>query len=301
MLLEYFNRETHDTITGQFVGIEVETDFVDSVTSRPISADVSRSIQSETAFGAVGFAVQGELGRQKIELAIEPHDSPEALIDTTMTALQSLYESAARYGARPRFDPEMKTSASLLAPYDHRDRLWLRMDGQEALEDLCRCSSVQFTVDVNPNDAIDVINALWSAQVHKYDYEPNNRRWMSYITNSKAGYREDRYGGPRGFSSLKDYAQKLEEHRVVMHDGVPVSLDPKTTENLNIDLYLRSVWWHYRLRRFGNKLCVEIRPFARRRDEDIVSCWNQIAALVGRNIIGGQDAGKEAKSVSVGL
>ena len=161
MLLEYFNRETHDTITGQFVGIEVETDFVDSVTSRPISADVSRSIQSETAFGAVGFAVQGELGRQKIELAIEPHDSPDALIDTTMTALQSLYESAARYGARPRFEPEMKTSASLLAPYDHRDRLWSQTDGQEALEDLCRCSSVQFTVDVNPNDSIDVINALW--------------------------------------------------------------------------------------------------------------------------------------------
>lgn len=300
MLLDYFTRGTRNTITGQYAGVEVETDFVDSVTGRPISAAVSQAIQSETAFGAVKFAVQGELGRQKIELAIEPHDNPGALLATTYAALRSLYEAAARYGAVPRFDPELKHAGSLMSPYDHRDRLWMQLDGSEALEELCRCSSVQFTVDVNPEDAIRVINALWDAQLHMFDYDPNNRRWQRYIAASKAGYRPDRYAGPRSFESIDDYVAKLEQHRVVMHEGKPVNMDPKSISNLNIDLFLRSVWWHYRLRRFGDALAIEIRPFARRRDEDMITYWNLIAPIFGRELITGTDK-QELEPILVGL
>ena len=39
---------------------------------------------------------------------------------------------------------------------------------------------------------------------------------------------------------------------------------------VDIPLFIRSVWWYFRLRRYGTQLCIEIRPFARCEDDDFV-------------------------------
>lgn len=47
------------------------------------------------------------------------------------------------------------------------------------------------------------------------------------------------------------------------------------------ELFLRSVWWHYRLRRYGNTLAVECRPFARREDAAIIGTAQLIRIALG--------------------
>ena len=48
-----------------------------------------------------------------------------------------------------------------------------------------------------------------------------------------------------------------------------------------IDLFLRSVWWHYRLRRYGDTLALETRPFARRGDEALNHTGRRIQQALG--------------------
>ncbi|HEX3082843.1 MAG TPA: hypothetical protein VHQ86_06395 [Candidatus Saccharimonadia bacterium] len=282
MLLEHFTNGTEGTITGRQVGCEVETDFVDAITRAPISAAVSRKILAARAGRPEGCEQKLELGRQKIELAIAPSPSAYELIERTHASLAWLYGVAGEHGAVPLFEPEISWAGDLLdVSSDPRDQVWIQLDGHPALEELCRCSSVQFTVDVHPGDAVDVLNALWGARLHERDYAPNDRRWRAYIGRSAAGYRPDRYAGPRGFDSLEDYVQQLVRHDVVMHQGRPVRLSPLEVPDLDLDLFLRSVWWHYRLRRFGGTLAVEVRPLARRHDDDIRVAWKAVATAIG--------------------
>jgi cytidylate kinase len=56
----------------------------------------------------------------------------------------------------------------------------------------------------------------------------------------------------------------LAKHDVVV-DG---KLVPFTEAKQDIDLFLRSIWWNFRLRRYNNRLCIEIRTLARRTDKD---------------------------------
>ena len=282
MLLEYFTKGTAGTVTGGQVGCEIETDFVDATTGAPISKRVSQAILSAHAGLPLGCDQKLELGRQKIELALSPCDSFDHLLELTHSSLAWLYRTAAQYGALPSLSPELLWSGSLLdVSSDPRDQLWVGLDGQAALEELCRCSSVQFTIDVHPGDAIELVNALWAAGLQQLDYEPNNRRWEAYTALSLVGYRPDRYAGPEGFDSLSDYATRLAQHDVVMHEGQPVRLSPLSVPGLDTDLFLRSIWWHYRLRRYADTLAVEIRPLARRSDDCIARYWNVIAPLIG--------------------
>jgi hypothetical protein len=192
-----------------------------------------------------------------------------------------LYQLASTHGARPEFGSEIDTAESLLLAVEPRDQLWVELDGARALEHLCRCSSIQFTVDVNPADAIGIINELWARKLHELDYASNNRRWQEYIKDARIGYRLDRYGGPNHFDDLADYARNLAVQPVLMHEGQPVNLAPEETPNLEVELFLRSVWWNYRLRRYRETLALEMRPFARRSDGNTRQIWNLIAPVFG--------------------
>jgi hypothetical protein len=187
---------------------------------------------------------------------------------------------ARQYNAQPVFQPEFQWSGGLLYVQEDRDALWVQLDGRSALEHLCRCSAIQFTVDVNPNDAIPILNALNASCRIGAGYAANDRLWQRYMAESNAHYLPLRYGGPTNFSSLADYAQKLALHNVVMHQGKPVRLAPQDVPDLNVDLYLRSIWWHYRLRRYGNSLCIELRPFPRQQDENIPGVWKYVEAVI---------------------
>ncbi len=280
MLLGYFLRGTEQTRTGSSIGVEIETDFV-TVNGVPPSTMVTNLILSATYGRPAGCVQKLELGRQKIELAIGPAPSFSLLEESIQESLRWLYTVADKYGAYPLHAPEITWEGPLVYVQEERDRLWMQMDGEKALEHLCRCSSVQFTVAVNPAEAATVLNLLWKAGLHTVDYQPNNRRWLSYIEDSQAGYRPDRYGGPAGFDSLAEYVYELERHQVRMHQGQPVQLSVDQVESLDVELFLRSIWWHYRLRRYGDTLTVEIRPFARRSDEAISHLWKRIANVLG--------------------
>lgn len=278
MFLEYFTTETGRTETGGKVGLEVETDFVGD-RGEPITARTTKALLALSP--PVDCQLKLELGRQKLELAVAPQPTAERAIERTLEALDWLYQAAARFGARPVFAPELNASGELLWVQEERDEVWVQLDGRSALEQLCRCSSVQFTIDVNPAAATGLINRLWRQRLHQRDYEPNHQRWLAYIESSRAGYTADRYGGPEGFESLGDYCRRLESHPVVMHRGQPCHLQIGQVDDLNRDLFLRSVWWHYRLRRYGQSLALEIRPLARRTDDDITLAWGAVKAALG--------------------
>ena len=90
--------------------------------------------------------------------------------------------------------------------------------------------------------------------------------------------REDRYGGPRRFKDLADYVDQIKKHNVVMHQGQPCNLPFDDVDSPDIELFLRSVWWHYRLRRYGDQLTVEIRPFG--RDVSFKELWERLSQVL---------------------
>ncbi len=275
-LIGYFTNGTESTITGRQIGMEIETDFLDAE-NQPISTVVARQILDTTEGRPAHTTHKLELGRQKIELAIAPQPTPALLLEAALEALDWLYGIAARLGAHPLMAPEIRSDEELLWVQEERDEIWVALDGRPALEELCRCSSVQFTVDLHPEDAINIVNQLWKTEIHATGYDRNDARWTTYITDSLAGYRSDRYAGPMGFESITDYCHELLRHEVVMHQGQPLNLPLFEVPNADIDLFLRSVWWHYRLRRYGDSLTVEIRPMG--RFDDAIELPKQLSTV----------------------
>ncbi len=277
VIYDFFTKGTQATQTGGQIGMEIETDFVleDGVT--PITEGVSRAI---LAAEAVPWEPKLELGRQKIEIAIPPQLSSAELFEQANEGLEWLYGRARSFGAFPKLEPDFNFEGNLLWVQEERDALWVNLDGQDALEELTRCSSIQFTMDVNPRDAISIINTLISADC-RIDYQTNDRRWLNYISRSVANYSPDRYRGPQGFESMGNYVDELAKQDILMYKGEPVRLSPEQTPDLDVNLFLRSVWWDYRLRRYGNNLTIEMRPFGRCRDEQMSEVWNQVAQTIG--------------------
>lgn len=285
--MRHFAHGTQRTVTGAKVGVEVETIFVFADTGQPITQAISARMRRALATGAPAkVAYVGiDLSRATHELAIGPCSNFDELMERTSAGLHWLYAVARNFGATPHFAPSVPNAGPLVdTTTDPRDNLWVQLDGREALEQLT-CASVQFTVDTNPADAVSLINELWVRQVHEQDFADNDRRWRNYIATSRAGYHPQRYGGPPGFATgpgdLAGYVEALCLHDVVMHHGRPSRLDPLAVADLDINLFLRSVWWHYRLRRYHNSLCLEIRPFSRRDDTRIETCWRSISPIFG--------------------
>ena len=106
------------------------------------------------------------------------------------------------------------------------------------------------------------------------DY-PQDTVWKKYVADSSAGYLPNRYGGPLTFESLKDYCKALVRHNVVQGTRLVPFVN---VDNLDIPLYLRSIWWYFRLKRYKDALCIEVRPMARLADEQIK---NQLEMVIG--------------------
>ena len=286
-LMRHFAHGTQQTVTGGRIGCEVETIFVFADTGQPISLAVSRAIRAEVNGRPRGCRLMIDLSRATMELAIGPCRSFSQLMELKARSLVWLYGAAERYGAVPVFAPTIKWDGPLVdVSSDPRDQAWLNLDGRIALEHLV-CASEQLTVDVHPHDAVAIINQLWKAGIHGLDYAANDRCWRNYIATSTAGYAPTRYAGPmafeEGIGDIAGYVGELCLHDVVMHEGQEVRLDPAAHASYDIDLFLRSVWWHYRLRRYGDSLALGLRPFARRDDAKIERLWSShLATIFGR-------------------
>jgi hypothetical protein len=264
--------------TLETVGAEVETQFV-TKDGEPIS--VAMSQQMLVSLAEIGWAVTGkksglitalvdtdgnqifyELGRHNIEVATIPvhHDT---VVETVRRCLEQVYHVGDTIGAKPYVAPVLYSDEDLLVIPDERDAVWLELDGREALAPLARTSSVQFTISVSPKDAVLMLNCLGARVDEFLEDFPQDAVWKRYIAESKAGYLPNRYGGPVYFQSLEDYCDQLVQHDVV--SGTRLTPFHRARE-VDFSLYIRSVWWYFRLKRYGSALCVEIRPLARRED-----------------------------------
>ncbi|OGD72567.1 hypothetical protein A3K29_00240 [Candidatus Collierbacteria bacterium RIFOXYB2_FULL_46_14] len=264
--------------------MEVETQFV-TESGEPISVDTSQAILRRLSkfpgwkvnktkgnlitelAGDTGAFFSYELGRHNIEYSSAPL-STSHIPSLPQISLYNLYFCAKKFGAYPYFGPILKGTEDLLVIPDERDANWLKLDGREALAPLARTSSVQFTISVSPSDAISILNDLGSNMGKFLPSYPQDQVWKEYVASSKANYRPDRYGGPLIFANLENYCELLSRHDVIQGTTlVPFS----KAQNLDIPLYLRSIWWHFRLKRYGNSLCIEVRPLPRLEDSNFNS------------------------------
>ncbi len=279
-LLNYF-ADGIESETLRTIGAEIETQFIDGK-GHPITTETSqRMIAALTEDGwraecrkgnliteladSHGNRILYELGRHNIEISTAP-SLPTDVLNAVRGCLVDLYRVGRQFDAEPYWEPILPGDDDLLVVPDERDAVWLELDGREALMPLARTSAVQFTLSVAAGDAIRILNRL-GERIGSFlaDY-PQDAVWREYIRQSHAGYRQDRYGGPLAFNTLEDYCRSLAEHSVVSGARlVPFS----EVIDLDIPLFLRSIWWYFRLKRYGNDLCVEIRPLPRRGDDAI--------------------------------
>jgi len=295
-LVRYFTEGIKNRPIADTVGMEVETSFVRMEEMpgsngngyflpkrpRPITIDQSQEIFrrfikeyfwwkiTKTKGELIteisddeGNKLLYELGRQNIEISSSPQSLSE--VADYMDNLHGKLIHGAVGWAKPdgmnlefNREPILDTDEELLVIPDERDATWLELDGRPALEILARTSAVQFTISVPPWSAIECLNRL-GEKIGSFlkDY-PQEEYWRRYIKESKANYHPLRYGGPLFFDSIEDYCRKLIKHDVVVGSKlVPYN----QVKDLDIPLYLRSIWWYFRLRRYGNTLCIEVRPF----------------------------------------
>lgn len=276
-LISYFT----DGITSQTlqnVGAEIETQFVEN--GRAIQTQVSQQMLGwlaengwsvdcrkgnliTTLVDHDGNKVFYELGRHNVEVSTIASTQTRVL-GVVRGCLVQLYEAANRVGAVPFFAPILNGNEDLLVIPDERDAIWLELDGRNALAPLARTSSVQFTISVAPHEAVRILNKFGESIGSFLADFPQDAVWRKYIAESAAKYLPNRYGGPLMFESLTDYCRALARHDVVRGARLVPYQD---ISDLDIPLFLRSIWWHFRLKRYGNALCVEVRPMARRGDD----------------------------------
>ncbi|MDP1706424.1 MAG: hypothetical protein Q8L36_01225 [bacterium] len=279
--------------TLETIGAEVETQFVNEE-NEPISTETSQQMLTQLAKngweitdrkGSLITALTDrknnkifyELGRHNIEVATAI-STPAKVVGIAQQCLDQIYEAGVVAGAKPFFSPILDGNEDLLVIPDERDAVWLQLDGRSALAPLARTSSVQFTISVSSADAINILNRLGRKISLFMEDFPQDRVWKRYIADSAAGYRSDRYGGPLIFESLDDYCQALSRNSIVRGTHlIPFA----EISDLNIPLFLRSIWWHFRLKRYGDSLCIEVRPMARRTDDQIEKQLEKTLGIIG--------------------
>jgi hypothetical protein len=290
-LRDYFTQGLNPDFRGWF-GSEVETHFVDA-NGKPISVERSQSIFRAlsgnkweivtTKNGLItelqknGARILYELGRQNIELATAPFPA-KRLWEETQGRLYELYAAASRCGAFPLFEPIMQSDEDLLVIPDERDASWLELDGRAALAPLATTASLQFTIEArDPEHAIEMLNlfAKKRAEMLEQNPYPQETVWKDYIATSNAQYSPNRYGVVQP-ASIDEYVDLLAQHKVVLNG----KLVPFEEADQQIDMFLRSVWWNFRLRRYKDRLCVEVRTLARRSDEEGVRDLQMIMSLL---------------------
>lgn len=281
-LFRYFTDGVEDCKFAKSIGMEIETPFVDRE-GYPITVSQSQQLlrrfserrgwrihkqKGELVTEIIdhqGNKILYELGRQNIELATAPY-SVSRIVSAARGILEELYQTGEDISTLPFFVPILKTDEDLLVIPDERDAIWLELDGRPALELLARTSAVQFTVAVSPREAIRYLNLLGKYIGFFLKKYPQEALWRQYIKESKASYHSLRYGGPLFFRNLKDYCARLIEHDVVVG---PKLVPYGGVAELDIQMFLRSIWWYFRLKRYGSTLCLEVRPLPRTSDEKL--------------------------------
>ncbi len=283
MLSNYFRSAQQKRNKDRWIGAEIETFFAkDSGAAISIeqSCNILRHLVQRgwtadrqkagmlTEISKGSSRIQYELGYPNIELSVAPQYQND-IVPYSRQLLAELYGAAEAYGAFPVFAPIFPIEQDYLVIPDERDATWLRLDGKKALSPLARISAVQFTIDVQLDEAIDTLNQLNKKRAGFLNEYPQDSIWREYVSSSPAAYRSDRYGGPSEFRSIEHYCEELSRHAVVHGDSLIPFEQARLCANEEIALFIRSVWWYFRLRRYGLNLCIEVRPLARRRDEKL--------------------------------
>lgn len=310
-LVQYFSKAHCCTPENRQLGVEIETLFVDRE-GHPITRYVSQSIFQDLVSSngwqimervggffsrirnLVGWELSVDLGWNNIELIPGPEALSSFSWDAMNAVLGEVYRVAATHSAYPLFGPhDDSLDVDTLAVPDERDRVWIELDGQLPLQTLGHIASIHYNVDlVSPEEGIE-----WIADLNK-EYYPkilevydtpayaHNSVWRRYIKESLAGYEDWRFGYCPG-QSLELYCWWLSVVRVVMNkmpDGSLYRCLPARsfaqTEDPDIDLFLRSVWWYTRMRVRGGNLVMEIRNVPRFEDEAIEREWDVIKGIV---------------------
>ncbi|MBV9159368.1 MAG: hypothetical protein JO019_02095 [Candidatus Kaiserbacteria bacterium] len=230
-----------------------------------------------------GFSYKYDAGHANFELACPPDYSARAALHKARDRLEQLYRIANSLGISPLLAPCHRGEEDTLIDLEPRDRFWLTVDGRDAFAPIARIASFQATFDVAPEEAIELINRLLQRLEHFYSWFPQFRVWQRYVHESKAGYRGDRFGGPMGFESIEEYCARIAEHKVGLIKAqrlVPFA-EADLADTKEIALFIRSVWWHFRLRRNGDQLCIEVRPIGRYPDDELEARLAFVCELVG--------------------
>lgn len=294
-LVEFFTKGVN-TNPERTIGIEVETHFIEPqfrmASYLPAQADVVK--QAFFQLGEVpgwtfdqkslslvthddGSKILFELGRQNIELAMAS-SLPGLAVRRLKTHFDQLCRVMAINGLEPLYGPILDyPNGDLLAVPDSRDAAWIHLDGRSTLNLLARCASVQFTVSVSPNEVIPVLNRLNGVREQFLRNYPQDTNWIRYIQESNAPYLSDRYGGPVHFESIEDYCFQLSHHDVMNGDHLEKFGD---VTSLDIPLFIRSIWWHFRMKRYEDTLCIECRPLPRLTDEEITTQMHTVLSIM---------------------
>jgi len=289
-LITYFQKAAITKSDKRTLGLEIETLFVSK--GRPISLKISQVIMSElvqkffwnkktetnkiiTNIEKNGFNIIYDLGWNLFELTSPPCllSERKKLIQRCEKNPQELYCCAGKYGARPVFGPFDGFYNNTLIIPDKRDEIWLELDGP-VLKELGHIASVHYNLSLSSTaegmELIKKINKLY--QKLNIPPRPVRLAWQKYIKNSWAKYEPDRYAAPP--ETFSQYCHKLSLFKVVMNKQGNKLIREKgiafsALETVDIDLFLRSVWWWTRLRKRNNKLVLEIRGFPRATDGQI--------------------------------
>lgn len=295
-LVAYFTEGLVPVHVGGNIGMEVETQFVDQF-GKPISLRQSQGILrslhlrefngwriSEQKGDLItslkdrdGNRILYDLGWQNLELATVPR-SREEIVVYARKCLEEIYDAAKYDGAYPFFGPVLPDESDLLVVPDQRDQIWVDLDGREALAPLARISSVQFTISAaDPYQAIFSLNRLGRMVGHFLENYPQEHVWRKYVKNSCAGYDPLRYGGPLFFRDIEHYCEELLRHNYV---AGPRLVPCAEVADFNSSQFIRSVWWYFRLKRYGSELCIEVRPLGRYRDEEFEEQLKMVLNIV---------------------
>jgi len=282
----YFENAKTTPFDERKMGIETESLLIYKRSDQPISFQTSQGIFSclicdfgwemrETKNGKVvkiekgGFELFYELGWNNFELVTPVfHVCDDEIYSKNELLLAEINSAAQKFGAYVSNMSWDKDESNTLIIPDKRDEIWLDLDGN-VLFGLGHIACIHFNIDlVSIDEGMDFISRLLPLYCdYAWPAEANKRIWQNYLRGSKAQYQDGRYGPPP--TSFAEYCNKIASYRIVMNviDGELKIADPQVEfsqcENLNLDMFLRSVWWWMRLRVRNGKLVLELREVSR--------------------------------------
>lgn len=311
-LAEHFRRALTCTPKQRKIGLEVES-LVVQKDGRPITVGESQGImhvlvacgwkivEEKTTTGEImperlivrieceGFAIIYELGWNNFELMTPVFAVSEAhtLLAQTRQHLEAFAAAVTSLGLEVLYKPydghgDMNT---LMLP-DERDQIWIALDG-DVLTVLGHIASVHLNIDIcSVEEGMAFARGfLELCEKRSWPAPESAPLWARYLAESLAGYDHDRYGPPP--LMFEAYCKRLAQMPVVMHrtDARLLIPDPQRPfsemENVDLDLFHRSVWWRARFRVRNGRLVMELRDIPRRTDDQMENDVSTVLVHLG--------------------